>query len=341
MKPTYWYFPIFALVIAVIMFFVYDSRTSDVIGTTPQQVDTEELSDGLDIEDYATVDDAIHEMPIEEFEFTMFGRTGKVNVIRYYDEELYLDMDSIAGWDNRIVDWNEDKSLFTAPFFGMKFSAPGEGYDFMVGETPFLLYYPIIIRSEIVYFPLHSLAANFGGYISREGDNKISFNVQDLPEEATETPENLQTPTDEKSSSKKEKERNIVIDLTKVKMERVDFKVLQANGKVDIFRFEDEIYFDMQSLAEYYGKSIAWDDKTKEFSIRLFGVNFRGKPQTHKLQFNNATLSFNYPIVASNNRVYIPSYAFSKELGGTLTLENNMLEVKFKNYLKAASLLIK
>lgn len=144
---------------------------------------------------------------------------------------------------------------------------------------------------------------------------------------------------DEKNKSP-ETDKNKVPLLKDLNFTNLDFQVVKQKGKIDVTYINDQLYFDLETLARYYGKKFAWDtDKQgrEQFFIRLFGVDIKSAHLSETAELNGKDSDLGAPVYRLGHRTLIPADALAGHLGAKFepNFDDGVMDIKFTNILKA------
>lgn len=144
----------------------------------------------------------------------------------------------------------------------------------------------------------------------------------------------------DKSAEDKKTEGNKVPLLKDLDFTNLDFQVVKQKGKIDVTYINDQLYFDLETLARYYGKKFAWDTDNQgreQFFIRLFGVDIKSAHLSETAELNGKDSDLGDPVYRLGHRTLIPADALAGHLGAKFepNFEDGVMDIKFTNILKA------
>lgn len=161
--------------------------------------------------------------------------------------------------------------------------------------------------------------------------------------EPTDPTENTDPLVETNPDSLKEDNTKVseVPDIRNREFTTLDLKILTQKGRVEMLELNGTPYIDINALAKYYGKRLGWDYENEQFISLLWGVDVRGSTQDRKVLINGKPAVLDEPVYIIGERTLIPINSLAKELGGEVTITDQLLEIKIRNIAKAASRLFR
>ncbi|OEF96683.1 stalk domain-containing protein [Desulfuribacillus alkaliarsenatis] len=147
--------------------------------------------------------------------------------------------------------------------------------------------------------------------------------------------------TDKAFEGEQQSDVTVIPTINDEDIHTVDFKMLTQSGKVDIVDIEGITYLDVTSLASWYNRRLGWNYEEEQFILILFGVDFRGKSLSEEIYINGKATSLNEPIYIIDYRPYIPAEAFAQSVGAEIKHEDELLEIRIRNFARVAMTLLR